>query len=411
MTIKPNRVPARLVAAARTASAGFLGLVLTSCGAGTAPPDAGVDTLAARKREILGHLGETIFLPTYRELATAAAALESATAAFEADPSDDHRAAAQQTWRDAMALWQQAELFQLGPAGASGDMGVIGGRDLRSEVYAFPLTNACRVDQETVAADFEDPDVFATELVNVRGLGALEYLLFVEGTSNACTELSPINAEGTWAALGEAEIRARRSRYAHTVAVLVRRQADALVEAWSPEGGDFVGALASAGESGSIYPTARRALNDLVGGMLYLDTMTKDMKLGEPAGLVRCTAETCPEELETRWARVGKENVLTNLRAFERIFLGASPDTDAPGLDDLLIEIGAEGLADRLRVAIASAITAVEAVPGALEDAISTDRAALQAAFDAIAQVVMLFKMELVTTLDIELPSNFGDND
>jgi predicted lipoprotein len=390
----------------------LIALALASCGGGGGGGgDAGVDTLAGRKREILAHLGETVMLATYRDFATAAAALETATAAYSADPSDANRTAAQDAWRAAIAAWQAAEMFQLGPAGASGAMGVVGGQDLRPEIYSFPVTNTCRIDQETVESAHESPDAFATELVNVRGLDAMEYLLFVESTENTCAALSPINETGSWAALGADGVRARRARYANTLAILVRRHADALRDAWDPTGGDFVGQLATAGESGSQFPTARRALNDLAGAMLYIDTMTKDMKIGEPAGLVRCTATSCPEELESRWARLGKDAVLVNLRTFQRLYLGAPPGTDAPGLDDLLLEIGAEALANQLRDAIAAAITAVEAVPGNLEDAIATDRAALQAAFDALTLVSRLFKMDLVTALDIELPSNFGDND
>jgi predicted lipoprotein len=389
----------------------LVALALASCGGGSGSSDAGVDTFAGRKREVLANLGENVMLPAYRDFATAAAALETATASLRADPSEANRAAAQQAWRDAATAWQAAEMFQLGPAGASGDMGVVGGQDLRGEIYSFPLTNTCRIDQETLESAHEDPDALAGELVNVRGLDALEYLLFVEGTENTCLPGSPINMDGSWAALDAEAVLARRARYAHTAATLVKRHADALVGAWEPSGGNFVGQFATAGDGSGLFSTARRAFDDVAGAMLYVDTMIKDMKIGEPAGFVRCTTETCPEELESRWARVGKEAILVNLRTFQRLFLGAEPGTDAPGFDDLLNEMGAAALSARLRDSIAASITAVEAVPGGIEDAISTDRAALQAAFDALTELSRLFKMDLVTILDIELPSNFGDND
>src|SRR5690606_29393153 len=104
-----------------------------------------------------------------------------------------------QAWREAMVLWQRAELTQLGPTGLMGS--VLAGEDLRDEIYSWPLVNPCRIDQELVAKSYEDTDQLASALINLRGLDALEYLLFHDGPGNACAATVSINKDGSWDAI------------------------------------------------------------------------------------------------------------------------------------------------------------------------------------------------------------------
>jgi len=137
----------------------------------------------------------------------------------------------------------------------------------------------------------------------------------------------------------------------------------------------------------------------------------KDMKVGEPAGILACPTGSCLEQLESPWAHRSREHVLVNLRTLQTIVLGAPPGTEALGIDDLLIEMGASEAAAQVVAAIADAITAVEALEGDLATAIEANPTGVMSAFDAMTTAVSLLKADLVTILDIELPANFGDND
>lgn len=389
-------------------------LAFVGCDGAGAGDDAGANDLSARKREVLASLGESVILPTLSEFARSSGALEVAVAAYASEANADTRAAAQDAWVEAMAIWERAELMQFGPAGMGGlESGVAGGMDLRDEIYSWPSTSFCRIDQETVDGPIDDPDAFAGELVNVRGLDAMEYLLFVEGAENSCSELSPINADGTWAALGEDEVRRRRATYAHTLGILVNRSARRLLDQWEPTGGDWVSELRRAGDGSAYYTSAQQALNDLAGALLYLDTQVRDMKLAEPAGISGCMTATCLESLESRWASRSKEHILGNLEGFQRLFLGGAPDQEALGIDDLLVDVGASGLAADVTNAIAEAIVAVQAIEGSLRSAIEAGEPSVMAAYEAVGLVQRLFKVDVVTVLDLE-PTGFGrlgDND
>lgn len=375
--------------------------VLLSCGDdGTTPPppDAGL------RRETAASLGRDVVLPTLREFATAAAALEAAASAWSASGASAERDAARDAWRAAMDVWQQAEAMQVGPAGPMGT--TVGGEDLRDEIYSWPIVNPCRVDQELVEGAYADVDAFAAENVNVRGLDALEYLLFYEGTTNQCSALSAINSDGSWDAI-VGELPTRRAAYAATAAALVRRAADDLVGRW--EGG-FLDALATAGAGSEVFPTAQEALNALSDALFYLDKETKDMKLAEPAGLApNCMTETCPELRESRWANYSMPNIRNNLRGFRRIFEGS---VDGRGFDDMLSDVGAGGVAAQMATLLDAADARAAEVTPDVPTALAADANALLPTYEAIKAVTDLLKTEFVTALDLEVPRRAeGDND
>ena len=388
-----------------------LAVLVLGCGGPPDEPDAG--TTAARQREVLGALARDVILVGYAELERAALALVTATEAYAADPTDPNRAAAQQAWRDAIGAWQPLEVVQIGPAAMPAVTGAaVGARGLRDEIYSWPATGLCRIDQEIVEDVFGDPDAFASELVNVRGLDAMEYLLFTDSPDNRCAALSTINMDGSWNALGEVEVRRRRAEYAASLAVLVARSATALRAAWDPAEGNFAGELASAGDGSTVYETARRAMNDLGGAILYVDGEVKGMKLGEPAGIEGCATATCLESLESKFASIGVRHIRDNLVGLERVFLGGPPGEDALGIDDLLIDLGATALRDAFAAALADAIAAFDAlVDPSLRRAIETEPATVMVLYERVAEIVRLIKADLETVLDLEPTVRISDDD
>jgi predicted lipoprotein len=366
---------------------------------------------AEATRALLGSVSERVIFSTIRSFEDAAAELERRTQTSATSNSSADREAAQQAWRAAIGIWQELELMQIGPAGMTG---TLGGLDLRDEIHSWPLTNACRIDQEVVSGDYEDRAMFKMEAVNVRGLDALEYLLFAEGTENACAPSATINASGAWRAIVDAGTLAqRRAAYAHTLAVLVHERATELEHAWDPTGGDWVGQLARAGMSGSMYSSAQEALNAISDAFFYLDKELKDMKIAGPAAISDvCMAASCPERLESQWAGASRDHMIANLRGAQRIFLGDRPGTDAPGFDDLLIAVGAREMAERTANAFSNAIATAEALPLIDSSSLMAELDGLRNLHTAVRAITDLLKTEFVTVLDLELPERAqGDND
>lgn len=343
----------------------------------------------------------------YEEFLARARALRDATATLVASPSSESREAARSAWREAMKAWQRAELFRFGPAASSTEPG---GADLRDEIYAWPLTGRCRIDEQTVERTYAEP-TFPDTLITGRTMDALDYLLFYEGTDNGCGTTSAINALGTWAELSEAQLRARKDEYALAVIDDVVARTEALVTAWSADGGDFMGDITSAGEGGSTYPDVQAAANAISHGLFYLEKEVKDLKIGRPAGLTMCETATCPAAVESPYALASTSNLVENLAAFRLAFTGCGLPEGA-GFDDWLREAGA----DELRMRMLAALSDTEALVGTfdqpLQGVLAEDPERLVELHASLKGVTDLLKTEFVSVLDLELPmSAEGDND
>lgn len=372
---------------------------LTGCSDPTTPPAEEPAEAAERRRAVLASLADNVILPAHADFVT-----QSETLAGFTESGDT--AGARSFWPQATTSWHHVELLQVGPAGAK-DLEVAGAQDLRFEIYSWPQVNRCRVDQELVEQAYSDRAMFASEPINVRGLDALEYLLFRMDTANDCAPNSAINREGTWAQLDEADIQARRQAYAHTAALLVAEQALGLRDAWT---GGFRDQFADAGASSTVYPTTQAALNEYTNALFYLDKETKDMKLAVPLGLSDCDTDACPEALESPWSRQSGAQIAANVRGFRTAFLGG----DGLGLDDLLIDAGADALAAEMIEKMDRAVEVCDAM-GTLEDELTespANKTSARACYDAIKGVMDLYKTQFHSVLDLEPPDRAeGDND
>ena len=379
-------------------------------GCSPSPPtpakDAGVTNAA--KDALLKAVGECT-LTLYGDFHAATGELTLATEALSKAPTDQNRAAAQEAWKKAIDIWQQAELFQFGPAATSTSFG---GQNLRDPIYSWPLVSRCLVEQQIVSKSYLTPGLDAA-LINTRGLAAAEYLLFYTKADNGCATTVEINTSGSWASLSADELTARKVAYAHAVAVDLAAQTQALVDAWAPDKKNFFDKLASAGRGNNVYASDQVALNAISDAMFYLDSETKDMKLGTPAGILECTTPTCPEAIESLFAGRSKQHIRNNLLGFRRLFQGCGADGAGAGFDDLLESLGVGELAVEMRDHLAAAIAALDAIEEpTLEQALVDDLPSVIAAHTALKLVTTDLKAQFVGVLDLEVPKRVeGDND
>jgi len=364
------------------------------------------------RQAMVANLAESVMLPTYEAFASRAGELGPAVddycAALGGKGEAAALAAAQDGWRAAMLEWQAAEIMIVGPA-------AMDGRALRDLIYSWPVTSSCAVDREVMERHL-DPDAYdiGSRLSNRRGLPALEYVLFAASLEHTCPKASP--PEG-WDALAEADRRAARCGFAQVAAADLAEQADAVATGWRADGGNYVAQLAGAGESGSDIESPQAAANLISDAMFYIDTETKDMKLGEPAGIAdnSCGAveEPCADELESRVSAHSKENVIRNLEAFRMLFTGDVTGAEGGlGFDDFLTGLGASDVAETMTGDIDAAITAAGAIPGTLEEALAADRESVTGAYADVKAVTDTLKSQFLTVLGLDIPDGAaGDND
>lgn len=310
-------------------------------------------------------------------------------------------------FRAALSAWQVLEPMQIGPAA---DSGLPGGKDLRNQIYSWPLVNPCAVDGELVSRGYAAPG-FGASLVNRRGLAALEYLVFYDGADSQCDASSSLVTGGGWAALSTEERHQRRRAYAAAVATDLRTRARALADAWDDNKGRFRIELQTAGTGSSLFKSTQAALNAISDAVLYLDNEMKDMKLARPLGLRDCAKPSCPELCESRFAGQSKANLLANLDGVRRLLEGCG--AAQLGFDDLLEAVGAGAVASSLRVRLAAAVAALQEISEPdLKQAVVQNPASVRAVHSALKQITDLLKTEFLTVLDLEIPKQLeGDND
>ena len=366
-----------------------------------------VEPLNVRSAALLSITNQVI-LPTLSSFVDSTLALKTATEALHTNENEETRAAAQAAWTDAILIWQQAEVLQVGPAGTSGD--VAAGQDLRDGIYSWNIVNPCRVDQETASGAYENLAEYSEKAVNVQGLDTLEYLLFNSDLSNACNPMSGINSNGTWDAL--TDVSAKRAAHSAAVASILHDRATQLYALWDPASGNFAAELSNAGDGSMTYDSAQEALNALTDALFYAEKTTKDMKMAIPLGISECPSDTCPDAVESLYANKSKEHIRANIIAFQSVFLGGPSGEEHTGIDDILSSVGAEDLSDSISTGLVDSINALDAIEGTLVTALVQNPDQVQAAFDATRTVMTLFKTQLMATLNLEVPARAAsDND
>ena len=336
--------------------------------------------------------------------------LEDEISAWEAALGSDKSGSSQSLdstkdqWANTMAAWQVLEVMQIGPSGSS--LTAIAGEDLRDEIYSWPTINPCLIDQETVYSDWDSEKYFTENLVNAYGMDALEHLLFAE-MDNTCPGQVDINSDGTWDSLGNDGIASNRAAFAASLSAKISSQTDDLIQRWSASGGDFSGQLSLAVDS--PYASEQEALNAVYDALFYLETVTKDRKLGVPLGYhPDCGEDLCADEVENLVSGVGAESIAANLQGFELLFTGG----EGIGFDDLLTELGHGDLADQVIADLQTAHELAIAIDAPLDEMVSDNTAQVEELYAAVKSITDVLKGDLATILALTIPAEAaGDND
>ncbi len=175
----------------------------------------------------------------------------------------------------------------------------------------------------------------------------------------------------------------------------------------------FADELASAGDGSTVFDTSVKGVNAIYDGLFYLETFVKDRKLGWPLGLRACGEEDCTDKVESVMAGKSNEWLAANLVGFRALYSGGELDgEEGIGMHELLVSVDEESLAEDVLTKLEAADVAVANLTDPINDSLTTDPDALDAAHAAVKALTDLLKVDIATVLALEVPAEAaGDND
>ena len=310
----------------------------------------------------------------------------------------------QDVWKETMIYVQRLELLQVAAMGNS--LNVVGGEDLRDEIYSWPLTNLCRVDQITASETFAEETFFQDALLSVYGLDAVEYLLFASTETVCPMQVTPVS-DGLWVSLGEENILRNRAKYVAVLTEKIRKNTSMLSVYWN-DGFPF-----------SLYQSNTEALQEIFTALFYMETMTKERKIAYPLGLDDCNLD-CSGDIESKYSGVSLENIRQNVEAFVQIFFGEYRSvietreiTIAEHSFASMVQARAStDIIETIRVKSIDVLVSLDALEGSLAEEIEQNPENLEIILEDFGVITNALKWDIAAIVELEIPNDAaGDND
>ncbi|MEL6178513.1 MAG: imelysin family protein [Myxococcota bacterium] len=332
------------------------------------------------RRQTLDSLGTSVIMPMYRDIEAQSAALNTAAQAFCAAPDTQGLTATRQAWWDARAPWKMSEVLAFGPYD-------------EEPVRLGPKMDFWPIRETSVQGVLEgDGDLTASTVAELgaasKGFPAIEWLLYADG------------------ALEEFENEPRRCAYLTALTEDLATNAQTMREAWDPEMGDYLGELVRAGEGSEAFDTLPMAVGEVANRMAYMCENIRRDKLNPPLGAATTVPQ--PETAESRFSGRSVQDIIDNLRGVEALFRGQYGDQQGEGFAAYATQRGID-LEPAFDEALNTSITALEAIPGPLTEAVSQNPEAVEAALEPLRQLQRVIQTDMLGALGVS--TTFNDND
>lgn len=341
--------------------------------------DKGGDKGASFDRAaMLTNISTNIILPAYTSYQTATVNLDAAVTAFVAAPDAAKLTALQTAFKAAYTQWQSTSAFEFGPA---------------ASIQLQVNTNTYPADLTQIAANINsgtyNPGVLAN--LSAKGLPAIDYLLFGTGADNNAILLQYTTDSKA----------ANRKTYLAALSAELKTNATTVLAGWN--GSYKATFLAATGtDVGS-------SVGQLTNQLVYDYEILKNFEIGIPAG-TQSMGNALPQKVQAYYSKISLSLALQHVQALQTLYMGK----DGLGFDDYLTAANAKytdgrGLNDVIKAQFASAITKLQALSDPLSTNITTNQAAVVAAYTELQKLTVLLKTDMTSSLGILI--TYGDND
>lgn len=350
-------------------------------------PDTDPSTSDFDRTALLANLGDNIIMPRYRTFEQDVIAMDDAADAFITDRSYANLTAVRGAWKQALLSWQYVAMFEFGPAEQ---------QSLRSSINIYPTDTAQILDNVNSGSY----NLEAASNIDAKGFQGMDYLLHGIGADDVETIL-----------LYDAGSSQNLRQYLQDLSENIRTKVSATVQAWEPGGGNYIASFKS-NDGTDVGSSLGMLLNSYT---MHFEVYLRDGKIGIPAGARTFTQTPLPDKVEAYYhGNSSVEFAHACMTAYYDIYLGRHPDgTNGEGLDDYLVFLDAQHTSGPLNDAIKDqtviCLSAIAACNDPLKDEVVNNQAVVMNAFDEMQQLVVLYKVDMMSTLGILI--TYVDND
>lgn len=335
---------------------------------------------------MLESLGTDVIIPSYTSFLDETAALVTTAVAFCEQMTTSDLKDLQSQWKRARVAWKQTDTIDFGP--------------YDDQPWRLgPKIDSWPVREDTIEGNLASEQPLTYERVSAlgaasRGLPVMEYLIF--------------DSSGVDAALTKFD-GPKRCEYVTALAQDLHANAEAMVQAWSHQGGDYLGALVASGEAGTPFMSAREASNEIVNRMLFLVENIMRLKLGQPLGL-ESGGEPRPDQVESPYSDHSIEDILANLDGLENLYRGRFGDRRGTGVQRW-VRWWDPAVDQRVIASMLQARWAIEDIPEPLSRAVLEHGEAVQQAYDAMRELRNTIGVDVINALAGSVTFNETDGD
>jgi len=303
-----------------------------------------------------------LVLPTYEQLGERSGELVVAVEAAAETPSAETIEKARGAWVATREPWEVSEAFLFGPVDTEG-------HDPSLDSWPVNIADLEKVIDPETGPETLDGKSLGSLDEGTRGFHVVEYLLFADPEGNS------VSAEQVATLLSE---QPRRTAYLVAATKALDAQAKALLADYAPDGKDFVGQIATAGDGSKVYSTQAAALSEIGNAMAGIADESSQAKLLAPAEEGDVTL------LESRFSKNTLTDVLNNIAGIQRASVIIKPVVKDPALQA------------ELEKAIDKYQTSVEEIPASFNDDPAAAKSAVEKAAEAGAALRDLIEQKIV---------------
>lgn len=341
-------------------------VALAGCASGGGPSD----------RDVLISLTDEVVVPAYESLAQDMAQLDRDVDALCNAPGEASLEAVRQSWRNARASWTMSRAMWFGP--------VMDRRSVR--LMDWSPTNVSGIDRMLADGRILTTDEAREALAsNLRGFGAIEYLLFGND------DLANPGAPGP------------RCSYLTALTEVAHKEASAILTEWleGRDGGTAYRDYFTDRSAVAALPEA--AVADVVRTQVFLIRDTVDMRLASALGLRGAPDLTM---IPGSAADNGLQDLRNEILGMQAIYEGRGEE--GLGISDLIRPLS-EDTDQRLKDQFAAAISAIDAVEGTLRVATVERPDQVRSVHEALQNIQITISTEVVSLLGVSV--GFTDTD